>query len=43
MLIHMFVMLKCIFDVFEWWFELVECICASLSALKGIRVEENII
>ena len=31
MLIHMSVMLECIFDAFEWWVELVECNHAHLS------------
>ena len=28
---HVFVMLECILDAFEWWFELVECIEGYLS------------
>lgn len=37
------VMLGCIFDAFEWWVEMVECICASLLILKVIWIEENLI
>ena len=28
---HVFVMLECILDAFEWWFELIKCIKGYLS------------